>query len=386
MKRVVVVGGGIAGLATAHRAARARGARAGRARGPGRRGRAAPGRQPAHRARRRLPVEWGPNGFLDNVPATLDLVRRIGLEGELMPVRRRARRAASSTATASLHLLPSAGRWSFLDLSRCCRCPAACASSASRSRPKHPGGDETVYAFAARRIGDEAALDPGRRDGLGRLRRRRAPLSLASCFPEDGGDGGRARRAGARRCWPSSAHAAPREARAREAGARVARTLRRMARPGGPAGPGGTLTSFRGGIETFIEALARRSGRRRARAARPVRALDGPMAGARWRLELEAASGATPTRWSSPSPRRGRAAARAARRGAADAVLAIPAAGLAVVALAYDGPPARRSAAGAERLRLPGAARRGAAYPRLPLGLERSSRAARRRVRSWCAR
>ena len=29
--------------------------------------------------------EWGPNGFLDNVPATLDLARRVGLTYHLLP-------------------------------------------------------------------------------------------------------------------------------------------------------------------------------------------------------------------------------------------------------------------------------------------------------------
>ena len=107
-KRVVVVGGGVAGLATALAL---------------RDGAAATGRDVEVSVVEAAPrlggnlrseradgfvVEWGPNGFLDNAPATLDLVDRLGLAGELQPADRAAAlrkiREAMMTANAAIAL------------------------------------------------------------------------------------------------------------------------------------------------------------------------------------------------------------------------------------------------------------------------------------------
>jgi len=79
-----------------------------------------------------------------------------------------------------------------------------------------------------------------------------------------------------------------RRAAKQDAAARRARgaDVRRLTRAGGPAGPGGTLTSFRGGIETLTEGLARALGSG-VETGKPTLALrraakDGP-----WQLELE---------------------------------------------------------------------------------------------------
>ena len=57
-------------------------------------------------------VEWGPNGFLDNEPATLDLVRAIGLESEL---RRSAESLEATPVTTEKDLARLGGHSPFGD-------------------------------------------------------------------------------------------------------------------------------------------------------------------------------------------------------------------------------------------------------------------------------
>ncbi len=181
MKRIVVVGGGIAGLATAYelreRAARVPGGLEVRLveAAPRLGGNLRTERDGGYR------VEWGPNGFLDNVPETLDLVRRLGLAGELCPSDAAAARRFLFR-NGRLHLLPG-GPGSFLT------CPVL--SLAGRLRvlgepfaAKHPGGDETVYEFARRRIGAEAAHVLVGAMVSGVFAGDARQLSLASCFPK----------------------------------------------------------------------------------------------------------------------------------------------------------------------------------------------------------
>ncbi len=329
MKRIAVVGGGIAGLATAYELIQ----RAPRV--PGglevRLVEAAPrfggNLQSAHDGG--YCVEWGPNGFLDNVPATLDLVRRLGLEGELL----------SSDAAAArrflfrhgrLHLLPS-GPGSFLS------CPVLSVRGRLRvlgepfaARP--PGGDETVYDFARRRIGAEAAHVLVGAMVSGVFAGDARQLSLASCFPK---------MAEMEAEYGGLVKAMLAQQRARGAAKRKLAELRargedapELERPGGPAGPSGRLTSFRRGVETFTAALAARLGGA-AESSRPARRLC--REGGSWRLEL-----ATGEALSADEVVLALPAAQAAPLLApldeelAATVRAIPAAALAVVALAYD--------------------------------------------------
>jgi oxygen-dependent protoporphyrinogen oxidase len=108
-----------------------------------------------------------------------------------------------------------------------------------------------------------------------------------------------------------------------------------LARPGGPAGPGGTLTSFRGGIETLVHGLAGVLGdtlRTGARVETLGRGPDGA-----WQLDLAGGErlDADAVLLASPAPA---AAALVAPLDAALAatLAAIPTAPLAVVALGYD--------------------------------------------------
>ena len=182
-------------------------------------------------------VEWGPNGFLDNVPETLNLVRRVGLEARVQ-VSSDAARKRFIYRGGRLHLLPERPS-SFLRsplLSPLGRARVLL-EPLTRGRPRR---DESVHSFAARRIGREAAdvLVQAMVSGVygGDARR----LSLRSAFPKmyqmERAHGGLFR-------------------------AMIAKQ-RAGGGSGGPAGPGGTLTSFVGGMSDLVDALLARLGDR----------------------------------------------------------------------------------------------------------------------------
>lgn len=240
MRRITIVGGGIAGLATAlavRDLAAARGTdvelsvlEAGPRLGGNIRSEKSDG----------YTVEWGPNGFLDNVPATLDLVKRIGLEAELQPADASAARRFLYRR-GRLHELPS-GAVSFFTN------PLLSVGGRLRvmgelwNRPEDPGLDETVHAFATRHLGVEAADFLVAPMVSGVFAGDAKALSLASAFPK------MAAMENAHGSLVKAMLAKGRERRAakKEAAAHRARgeAVADLTRPGGPAGPGGTLTSF----------------------------------------------------------------------------------------------------------------------------------------------
>jgi len=267
-------------------------------------------------------VERGPNGYLDNAPATAALVARIGLDEEVLPADARAARRFIFR-DGRLHEIP-------LSPLRFFGSPVLSARGRARillepfARRRPAGVDESVAAFATRRIGGEAArvLVDAMVSGVfaGDVDR----LSLASAFPKmakmeaDHGSLVRAMIA---------------------AGKTRRREGRRAPRSGGPSGPGGTLTSFRAGLDTFVSRLAEHlsSVRVRVRVECPIRTVS-PVPGnpGRWvvetptdLVEADAVVLATPAPHTAPilervDPRFGQE------------LRAIPAASLAVVALAYD--------------------------------------------------
>ena len=155
MKRIVIVGGGISGLSTAVNLidlAAQRGEdvevrvlEAGSTIGGNIRTDRVDG----------YTIEWGPNGYLDNVSTTPEMVERLGLN-------ERIQKSDESAAKrylcrhGQLHLLPS-GPAGFLKsrvLSLRGRIRVMFEPFA-RSRPE--GKDETIAEFVSRRIGREAA-------------------------------------------------------------------------------------------------------------------------------------------------------------------------------------------------------------------------------------
>ena len=256
MRRVVVVGGGITGLTTAlHLKDRATQVPGGlevlvleASDRPG-------GNIRTDRVEG-FTIETGPNGYLDNVPTTPALVRRLGLETEVQ-------RADESAAQrflyrdGRLHLLPS-GPVGFL------RSPVLSLPGRLRvlgepfARRRPEGVDETIFQFASRRIGDEAASVLIDAMVSGVFAGDVHELSLASSFPRmaamEEEHGGLVKAMVARM---KDRRTAKREARKRRS---RGENFQDLVQPGGPAGPGGTLTSFRQGLDTLPMVLARELG------------------------------------------------------------------------------------------------------------------------------
>lgn len=187
--------------------------------------------------------EWGPNGWLDNEPATERLLAALGLQEHTV----------RAGAAASRRWIVRGGALRELPL----KPPQLLTSDVLSWRGKlrllmewaqparREDGDESVFDFAARRIGHEAAsvLVDAMVTGIYAGDSRR--LSLASAFPR------------------------MRDMERQHGGLfkamRALRRERRAAgeqRSGSPMGPGGTLTSFAHGMETLVDALVTRLGER----------------------------------------------------------------------------------------------------------------------------
>lgn len=178
--------------------------------------------------------DWGPNGFLDKIPLTLEMVQELGAED-------RMERAHTSSgkrfiyARGRLHEI-SPSPLKFLSSPLLSLKGRLRIASEPFIKPRKSWiEDETIFDFAARRIGTEAAetlIDPMTSGIFGGDARK---LSLRACFPlmvEMEKDYGSLVRAMI--------------ARKKEAG--------KSGREGsGPAGPGGTLTSFSNGLNTIVE-------------------------------------------------------------------------------------------------------------------------------------
>jgi protoporphyrinogen/coproporphyrinogen III oxidase len=233
--RVLIAGGGIAGLSTAFELTRG---------GPGtidvtvlERAARAGGNLHTERVDGYL-CEWGPNGFLDNVPETPALVGELGIADRLLPADAGARRRFIYR-NGHLHELPG-GPVAFA-LSRLLSIAGRVRVLGELFAPPRPEADETIHAFAARRIGLEAAdvLIDSMVSGIFAGNARE--LSLRACFPK---------------MWEME----------REHGSLVKAMLarrRERASSSAPMGaPGGHLTSFTGGVEELIHALVQALGPR----------------------------------------------------------------------------------------------------------------------------
>ena len=195
-------------------------------------------------------VENGPNGFLDNVEATPALVELLGLGDRLV-------QADDSAAVrylyrkGALRRLPG-GPVSFLrspilSLRGRLRLFLEPFMSAAAARD---GTDETIYDFASRRIGDEAARILVGSMVSGVFAGDIEQLSLPAAFPKM-----RAMEAEHGSLVRAMVSKMLARRSAKKAAAR-GEDVSHDTRPGGPAGPGGTLTSFAGGMRELVDAAA----------------------------------------------------------------------------------------------------------------------------------
>ncbi|HXW07613.1 MAG TPA: protoporphyrinogen oxidase [Vicinamibacterales bacterium] len=226
MSAVVVVGGGIAGLAVAHALRHTK-----------------PGidirlleRSDRTGGNIRTEIvegymcEWGPDGFLDNVPETLALARAVGLESALRPSSDEARR----------RFIFRRGRLHEVPVSPLAFVRTPLLSTRAKLRimwepfaRQRPESDETIFEFAARRIGAEpaAALIDSMVSGIFAGDARQ--LSLRACFP---------------RMWQLET----------EYGGlfrALLATRKRRKKDDAMGAPAGRLTSFDGGMEELPRAV-----------------------------------------------------------------------------------------------------------------------------------
>lgn len=183
--------------------------------------------------------EWGPNGFLDNKPATLDLCKRLGVSERLLRSRDEARKRFIYSG-GKLHPLPESPPAFFLsDLLSVRGRLRIIGELWARKAPKDT--DETLADFARRRLGQEALDKLIGPMVSGIFAGNPETMSLKSCFP-----------------------------RIAEIEAEYGGLIRGMIRiqrkkkvkngdsrpKAGPAGPGGILTSFKGGLEDLVHSLS----------------------------------------------------------------------------------------------------------------------------------
>ena len=264
-------------------------------------------------------VEMGPNGYLDNVPETLALISRLGLDEEVQQADEAAEKRFLFR-NGKLHFLP-ADPIGFL------RCGVLSVRGRirvmfepfARSRPE--GVDETVFDFAARRIGPEAASVLVDAMVSGVFAGNVNELSLQSTFPKmaamEADHGGLVKAMVAKMVA---------RRRAKKRGETIV--------AGGPAGPAGRLTSFRNGLDTLPMRLAEELGntvqlneavvglKRKHTTGWTVTTGKGAT------LDADAVVLTQPSPMTAPL-------LESAQSDLAAAVARIPAAGLAVVALAY---------------------------------------------------
>jgi len=191
-------------------------------------------------------IEAGPNGFLDNSPPTLDLVRRLGLEDRLLP----------SNAASAVRFIYARGKLRKVPKGPLGMLGSGLLPLGGRLRVflepfVRAGGtpEETVHEFAARRIGARAASTLVDAMVSGVFAGDARDLELAAPFPKMAAM--EAEHGGLVKAMLALATQRKREARARG---------ETPPKRGGPAGPGGHLTSFVDGFEELPRALADRLG------------------------------------------------------------------------------------------------------------------------------
>ena len=238
MKQVIVVGGGISGLSTAYLLQR-QAKRAGveinvllleKEERTG-------GKIWSIRDRGYL-CEWGPNGFLDNKPQTLELCKELKAEGQLLRSNDNARKRFIYSGSA-LHQLPENGL-SFLK-SGLISWPGKLRLAMEPFIAKASmGEDETLADFGRRRLGGEALDKLIAPMVSGIFAGNPETMSLVSCFP---------RIAELEKEYGSLIVAMMKLAKKKKQDVAAGKVV------SSAAGPGGVLTSFKDGIQTLTDIL-----------------------------------------------------------------------------------------------------------------------------------
>lgn len=183
--------------------------------------------------------EWGPNGFLDSKPQTLELCADLGISKQLLRSDDNARKRFIF-ADGTLHRLPENGPSFFA--SKLISWPGKIRLAMEPFAPGCPKGvDETLAAFGRRRLGNEA------------LQKLISPM-VSGIFAGD------PETMSLKSCFPRIAELESEYGGLVKAMVLLARKKRRERAEGkvvsSASGPGGILTSFREGIEEVTAALA----------------------------------------------------------------------------------------------------------------------------------
>ena len=125
--------------------------------------------------------EWGPNGFLDNKPMTLELCQRLGIQERLLRSNDNARKRFIYSEGV-LHRLPENGP-GFLQSKLVSWPGKARLACEMLIPPRRGGGDESLADFARRRLGSEALDKLIAPMVAGIFAGDPETMSLKSCFP-----------------------------------------------------------------------------------------------------------------------------------------------------------------------------------------------------------
>ncbi len=184
-------------------------------------------------------VETGPNGFLESKPSTLQLCRDLGIESELIAASESSRRHRFLYLDGKLRELPS-GPMGLLT-TRLLNIGGKWGLARELFRPAGaPAGDESVADFFRRRLGSEAAAVLGDALVTGIHGGDPEMLSLPAAFPR-------------------AAEMEKKHGSVIRGFMRTARQRRRDAIARGESPPQtGRMWSFRGGLRRLIESLTER--------------------------------------------------------------------------------------------------------------------------------
>jgi oxygen-dependent protoporphyrinogen oxidase len=243
MKRIVIVGAGVSGLATAYTLEQAAAAENIAIQVTVLEKQPRCGGKIWSRHEDGYLCEWGPNGFLDNKPATLDLCTDLAITNKLLRSNDKARKRFIYS-DKMLHKLPENGAQFFaaklLSWTGKLRLVAELAVAA-----KKDGGDETLAEFGRRRLGAEALDKLIAPMAGGIFAGDPETMSVKSCFP---------RIVELEQQYGGLLKAMIKMARSKRAERKAGKQI------ASAAGPGGVLTSFDDGIQqltdTLVQAIA----------------------------------------------------------------------------------------------------------------------------------